>query len=241
MNILSTPHRREAEGVICENCILDTGGHAPLWPEHEMPYVKLTEALAAALDARERETGLHSKRVACHTMVLAKHFTDDAAILRQVYWGSLLHDIGKIGTPDAILLKQGPLNDEEWGIMRQHPETGWNILSGVSHLKLAAEIVLNHEERFDGKGYPKGISGEVIPIWARLFSVIDTLDAITSDRSYRKGVSFDIAKEEIQHASGTQFDPRAVEIFMDEETVLRQMVDLKCTEMPLQKELFNAR
>lgn len=241
MSVLSTPHRQDAEGVICENCILDTGGHTPFWTEHEMPYVKLTEALAAALDAREHETGLHSKRVACHTMVLAKHFTEDVATLRQVYWGSLLHDIGKIGTPDAILLKQGPLTEEEWTIMRQHPGTGWNILSGISHLKLAAEIVLNHEERFDGKGYPKGLSGDAIPLWARLFAVIDTLDAITSDRSYRKGVSFDNAKDEILSASGSQFDPLAVDVFMAEEPVLRRMVGFKCTESPMQDELFTAR
>ncbi len=215
---------------MCENCVLDTSQHAPAWLAGEMPYVKLTEALAAALDARERETGLHSKRVACHTMVLARNFSDDKMTLRQVYWGSLLHDIGKIGTPDAILLKQGPLSPEEWTIMRQHPEIGRKILAGVPHLAQASEIVLCHEERFDGTGYPQGLAGEAIPLWARLFAVIDTLDAMTSDRSYRMGVSFETASEEIQRVAGSQFDPVAVEVFLKEQATLRSMVELKCTE-----------
>jgi HD-GYP domain-containing protein (c-di-GMP phosphodiesterase class II) len=195
-----------------------------------MPYVSLSEALAAALDAREHETGLHSKRVACHTMVLAKRFTDDAATLRQVYWGALLHDIGKIGVPDAILLKQGPLTPEEWARMREHPEIGRRILAEVPHLKLASEVVLCHEERFDGSGYPRGLAGEVIPLWARLFAVIDTLDAITSDRPYRKGHSFDAAAAEITRMAGSQFDPQAVQAFVAEEATLRRMVALKCIE-----------
>lgn len=178
--------------------------------------MSLVEALAAALDAREHETGLFSKRVACHTMVLARRFSDDEMTLRQVYWSALLHDIGKIGTPDAILLKHGSLTQEEWKIMWQHPETGQHILASVSHLALAAEVVLCHEERFDGSGYPRGLAGEAIPLWARLFAVIDTLDAITSDRPYRKGLSFDMAKAEILRMSGTQFDPQAVEAFSAE-------------------------
>jgi HD-GYP domain-containing protein (c-di-GMP phosphodiesterase class II) len=169
-------------------------------------------------------------------MVLARHFSDDAQTLRQVYWGSLLHDIGKIGTPDAILLKQAPLTQEEWTIMRQHPVVGRQILAGVPHLAQAAQIVLYHEERFDGTGYPQGIAGEAIPLWARLFAVIDTLDAITSDRSYRKGLSFDAAKEEIQRVSGSQLDPVAVEVFLQEEPTLRRMVELKCTKLHQQDE-----
>jgi HD-GYP domain-containing protein (c-di-GMP phosphodiesterase class II) len=229
-------HLHDEEGVLCENCVLDTARHAPDWAAEEIAYVKLAEALAAALDAREHETGLHSKRVACHTMVLARHFSDDAQTLRQVYWGSLLHDVGKIGTPDAILLKQAPLTPEEWTIMRQHPVVGRQILAGVPHLAQAAQIVLYHEERFDGTGYPQGIAGEAIPLWARLFAVIDTLDAITSDRSYRKGLSFDAAKEEIQRVSGSQFDPVAVEVFLQEEPTLRRMVELKCTTVHQQDE-----
>lgn len=224
------PHLHKIEGHVCENCFLGATGHAPLWTVDEMPYVSLSEALAAALDAREHETGLHSKRVASHTMVLAKRFSEDAAMLRQVYWGALLHDIGKIGVPDAILLKHGPLNDAEWDSMRQHPEIGRRILAEVPHLKQASEIVFCHEERFDGSGYPRRLKGDDIPLWARLFAIIDTLDAITSDRPYRKGLGFDVAAAEIQRMSGSQFDPLAVEAFLAEENALRQMVAIKCID-----------
>ncbi|MFZ2525241.1 MAG: HD-GYP domain-containing protein [Candidatus Ferrigenium altingense] len=186
------------------------------------------EALAEALDIREHETGDHSKRVACHTLVLARRFTSDADKLRQIYWGSLLHDIGKIGISDAILLKQGALNEDEWNAMRTHPEKGYRIVSQIPDMKEAAEIVLSHEERFDGSGYPRGLCGEKISLGARLFAVIDTLDAITSDRPYRKANTFEQARDEIIRMSGTQFDPVAVQAFLAEEATLREMVDAKC-------------
>lgn len=214
------PHGWHAEGNVCESCFLDTIKHEPEWSAPEMPYVALTEALATALDAREHETGLHSKRVACHTLVLAKHFSDDAATVRQVYWGALLHDIGKIGISDAILLKEGPLTPDELDTMRQHPDIGRRILADVPHLAQAAEIVLCYEERFDGSGYPRGLKAE------------DTLDAMTSDRPYRKGLSFDNARAEILRMSGTQFEPAAVEAFLVEEPTLRKMVALKCADAP---------
>lgn len=188
------------------------------------------EALAEALDIREHETGMHSKRVACHTLVLARRFTADTDRLRQIYWGSLLHDIGKIGIPDAILLKQGALNEDEWLEMRTHPEKGHRIVAQIPGMKEAAEIVLSHEEHFDGTGYPRGLSGQQIPFGARLFALIDTLDAMTSDRSYRKALSFDQARAEIIKMSGTQFDPVAVQAFLAEETTLREMVTAKCMQ-----------
>lgn len=197
-------------------------------PDYTFLEEEFAEALAEALDARERETGHHSKRVACHTLVLARHFTKEPAKLRQVYWGALLHDIGKIGIPDAILLKHGALTDEEWRVMRLHPEIGHRILSKVPVLEPAAEIVLTHEERFDGSGYPRGIGGNTIPIWSRLFAVIDTLDAMTSDRPYRKALSFEEAKAEIVAKSGAQFDPAAVNAFLAEQATLRAMVGDKC-------------
>ncbi|MDO8292825.1 MAG: HD-GYP domain-containing protein [Gallionella sp.] len=186
------------------------------------------EALAEALDIREHETGDHSKRVACHTLVLARRFTSDADKLRQIYWGSLLHDIGKIGISDAILLKQGALNEDEWNAMRTHPEKGYRIVSQIPDMKEAAEIVLSHEEHFDGSGYPRGLRGEQISLGARLFAVIDTLDAITSDRPYRKANTFEQARDEIVRMSGTQFDPVAVQAFLAEKAMLREMVDAKC-------------
>lgn len=186
------------------------------------------EALAEALDIREHETGSHSKRVACHTLVLARRFTLDPNRLRQIYWGSLLHDIGKIGIPDAILLKEGRLSEEEWEEMRTHPEKGYRIVSQIANMQEAADIVLSHEERFDGSGYPRGLRGEQICLGARLFAVIDTLDAITSDRPYRKANTFEQARDEIVRMSGTQFDPIAVQAFLAEEKTLRDMVDAKC-------------
>lgn len=186
------------------------------------------EALAEALDIREHETGMHSKRVACHTLVLARRFIKDTERLRQIYWGALLHDIGKIGIPDAILLKQGTLNEDEWREMRTHPEKGYRIVAQIPGMEEAAGIVLSHEERFDGTGYPRGLSGQQIPLGARLFALIDTLDAMTSDRSYRKALSFDQARAEIVNMSGTQFDPEAMQAFLAEEITLRKMVAAKC-------------
>lgn len=216
-------------GPLCEACFL----HRHRAPHELMPVgeaaATLAEALAEALDLREHETGLHSRRVACHTLVLARRVKPDPAWLNQLYWGSLLHDVGKIGLPDAVLLKRGRLSDEEWREMRTHPDKGFGILSRVPGLAEAAEIVREHEERFDGSGYPRGLAGERISLGARLFAVIDTLDAMTSDRPYRRAVSFDAARAEIARMAGTQFDPIAVSVFLAEEEALRQMVALKCT------------
>lgn len=200
---------------------------ADIWERADAAFA---EALAEALDIREHETGDHSKRVACHTQVLARHVTADADRLRQIYWGALLHDIGKIGIPDAILLKQGALNEDEWHEMRTHPEKGYRIVAQIPGMEEAAEIVLSHEERFDGTGYPHGLKGDQISLGARLFALIDTLDAMTSDRSYRKALSFDQAYAEIVSMSGTQFDPVAVRAFLAEEVTLRKMVAAKCMQ-----------
>jgi len=219
----------EANGqALCEACFLRRHrAHEELVPASDAA-ATLAEALVEALDLREHETGLHSRRVACHTLVLARRVRPDRAWLRQVYWGALLHDIGKIGLADAILLKQGGLSDGEWGEMRMHPENGFRILSRVPGLGEAAQMVYSHEERFDGSGYPRGLAGERIPLGARLFALIDTLDAMTSDRPYRRAASFDDARTEIARMRGTQFDPLAVEAFLAEEATLRQMVALKC-------------
>jgi HD-GYP domain-containing protein (c-di-GMP phosphodiesterase class II) len=226
----AAPFARDGDEYCCERCYLAERKRHALAGGSEDLQAELAEALAAALDAREHETGLHSKRVACHTLVLARRFTADRERLRQVYWGALLHDIGKVGIPDAVLLKDGPLSAEEWRVMRTHPEIGHRILSSVPFMAEAGELVLAHEERFDGSGYPRGLAGESIPLWARLFAVIDTLDAVTSERPYRKARSFDEAKHEIVRAAGSQFDPLAVEAFVAEEATLRSMVAVKCGE-----------
>lgn len=219
---------REEDGSYhCEACVLKRDEYRL---DGTDAYLKFSEALTEALDAREHETGLHSKRVAAHTLVLARRFTGDLSVLHQVYWGALLHDLGKIGIPDAILLKHGSLTRGEWEVMRTHPVIGHRILASLPFLTTAAEIVLHHEERFDGTGYPDGLRGEQISFWARLFAVIDTLDAIISDRPYRKGMPFEAAQAEIQRMSGTQFDPRAVGAFMAEHEVLRNMSRLRYGE-----------
>ena len=226
--ISGPPFSRMHDGYCCEGCLLAERKQRSLAAALDEAQFGLAEALAAAIDARERETGLHSKRVACHTLVLAKHFTDDPQRLHQVYWGALLHDIGKIGIPDSVLLKRGSLSVAEWEIMRRHPQIGHRIVASAQFMEEAAEIVLSHEERFDGTGYPRGLAGSAIPLWARLFAVIDTLDAITSDRPYRRGASFDVARAELLRVSGKQLDPLAFEVFVAEEATLREMVDIKC-------------
>lgn len=171
-------------------------------------------ALVSALDAREHSTQLHSLRVRAYAVRLAKALGVTGQELETVAEGALLHDIGKIGVPDRILMKEGPLDEIEWQNMREHPETGRNILAPVPILAAAAQVVHAHHEKFDGSGYPRGLAGEQIPIEARIFAVVDALDALTSDRPYRKGGDFTTATELIQEDSGTHFDPKVVEALM---------------------------
>jgi putative nucleotidyltransferase with HDIG domain len=128
--------------------------------------------------------------------------------------GALLHDIGKIGVPDHILLKEGPLSSDEWRKMREHVQVGWALLQKVDYLRIASNIVLHHHERWDGKGYPGGISGDRIVIGARVFQVVDAYDAMTTDRPYRLRVSHDQACQRLAEVSGTQFDPAVVSAFL---------------------------
>lgn len=222
---MSRQFHKKNGNLICEHCLLESRKLlAGLVDIH--PYEEFAESLAATLDLREKETGLHSKRVASHTLILARHHYSDTATLREIYWGSLLHDVGKIGVPDAILLKPGRLSDDEWAIMRLHPAHGCNLLEKIPFFSLAGKIVLCHEERYDGSGYPGGLKGDAIPLPARLFAIIDTLDAMTFDRPYRKALPFDTAKAEILRMSGSQFDPFAVETFLKEEEMLREMTAL---------------
>jgi putative nucleotidyltransferase with HDIG domain len=176
-------------------------------------YSSTLAALVHALDAREHETSDHSQRVVRYTVAIARQTGMAEPELEDIARGALLHDIGKIGVPDSILLKPGPLTAAEWIEMRKHPEVGYRILESIAFLRPAAEIVLAHQERWDGRGYPRGLSGEAIPLGARIFTIADTLDAITSDRPYRSAVSFAEARAEITRCAGTQFDPRCAEAF----------------------------
>jgi putative nucleotidyltransferase with HDIG domain len=177
-------------------------------------YNSTLSALVKALDAREKEVGSHSERVMNYTTLMARKLGIEGNELEQMAKGALLHDIGKIGISDNILLKPGKLNDDEWVEMRKHPQIGYAILSGIGFLKGPAEIILTHHERFDGAGYPKRLKGENIPLGARIFSVVDTLDAMTSDRPYRQALPFTAVTDEVRKFSGIQFDPAIVELFL---------------------------
>ena len=190
--------------------------------EVEAAYSSTLYALVAALDAREHETSDHSRRVVRYTLAIAERMGVPAAELPDIARGALLHDIGKIGVPDAILLKPGKLLPAEWDEMRKHPQTGHTILQSIPFLQVPAEIVLAHQERWDGKGYPRGLLGEKIPLGARVFAIADTLDAITSNRPYRQGQSLERAREEIARWAGIQFDPRCAEAFLSLDPALLQ-------------------
>src|SRR5438132_2012229 len=177
-------------------------------------YSNTLVALVNALDAREHESSDQSQRVVRYTLAIARRMGIAGDDLDQIGRGALLHDIGKIGVPDSILLKAGPLTPAEWIEMRKHPEIGHQILQSIGFLNLAAEIVLSHQERWDGGGYPRRLKGSDIALGARIFALADTLDAMTSDRPYRRGVSYDEARAEIARCSGTQFDPACVEAFL---------------------------
>lgn len=178
-------------------------------------YRGLLETLLAAIDQRDRETEGHSERVAAYTMLIAERMQLELPELIHIERGALLHDIGKIGIPDRILHKAGPLTDDEWVVMKRHPEIGYDICRRIEALSEASSIVLHHHERFDGRGYPWGIAGDEIPLGARIFAIVDTFDAITSDRPYRMAQPTEVAFEEITRCSGTQFDPEVVQVFRD--------------------------
>jgi len=195
----------------------------------ERSYDVTLEALGDALDLKDAETEGHSKRVTAYTIALARAIGLSADQIRVIARGAFLHDIGKMAIPDAILRKPGALSTEEVGIMREHCYRGYQMLKKIPFLAEAAEIVYSHQERYDGTGYPRGLKGDEIPLGSRLFSVADTLDAITSDRPYRPAQSIAAAREEIQRWSGRQFDPEVVKTFLGMPdniwTDLRQEID----------------
>ncbi len=195
-------------------------------------------ALVTALDAREHETSDHSLRVVQYTVAIAERLSISGKDLEEIGRGALLHDIGKIGVPDAVLLKPGKLTPDEWIEMRKHPDIGFQMIQAIPFLDTPAEIVRSHQERFDGGGYPRNLRKEEIHIGARIFAVADTLDAMTSDRPYRRGTSFANAISEIDRCKGTQFDPEVVKAFLaiGEEGLVKlknDMVEQKRRGMPM--------
>ena len=180
----------------------------------ERSYDITLEALGDALDLKDAETEGHSRRVTAFTIAIARHMGLSADQIRVIARGAFLHDIGKMAIPDAILRKPGKLDPDEVAIMKEHCYRGFQLLRRIPFLGEASDIVYSHQERFDGTGYPRGLKGEEIPLGARIFSVADTLDAITSDRPYRPAQSVKAAKEEIERWSGRQFDPDVVRAFL---------------------------
>ncbi len=180
----------------------------------ELTYDETLEALGAALDLRDTETAGHSQRVTRYCLELAQRCGCTADQMKQIRRGAYLHDIGKIGIPDSILLKEGKLSPEETTVMQTHVRIGYDVVCRVAFLAGAAEIVLTHQERWDGTGYPQGLAGPEIPVGARIFSIADTLDAMTSDRPYRRALALSAAREEIRREAGRQFDLEIVRVFL---------------------------
>jgi HD-GYP domain-containing protein (c-di-GMP phosphodiesterase class II) len=174
-------------------------------------YMATVRALANAVEARDAYTGHHAERVAAYGLELARASGLEIADDPQTEFGFLLHDVGKVAVPDAILFKPAPLTDEERVLMERHPVIGWEILRDIDFLGDAKLVVRHHHERWDGRGYPDSLAGEDIPPAARVFAVADTLDALTTDRPYRPAGSFAEAREIIRAGSGRQFCPSSVE------------------------------
>ena len=188
--------------------------NAQLVADLQNSYDLTLDALSAALDLRDRETEGHSRRVVEYTTRLAEQIGLDKESIKSIRRGALIHDIGKIGVPDAVLHKPGSLDAEERNIINRHPQAGYNMLAGIPYLREEIRIVICHQEKWDGTGYPYGLSGEDIPIGARLFAIADTFDALTSDRPYRKGRSYEDTRKIIEEETGRQFDPQAVAAFL---------------------------
>ncbi|MEA2498030.1 MAG: hypothetical protein QOH26_435 [Actinomycetota bacterium] len=183
--------------------------------EKRMRDLATIETLASAVELRDLCTGEHLRRVTKLAIDCLDRIDSALAKNEEVSFGFMLHDVGKIGTPDAILQKPGPLDDREWVVMRQHPEMGVKIVEPIGFSRTATDIILGHHERWDGNGYPHHLQGEEIPLTARTFAVADAYDAMTSDRPYRPAMDAGDALDAIKEVSGTMYDPDIVRVFID--------------------------
>jgi len=191
-------------------------------------YMLTVRALASAVEARDAYTGRHAERVAAYGLRLAAACGMHLADHPEIEFGFLLHDAGKVAVPDAILFKPGPLTSAERLIMQQHPVTGWEIVRDIEFLGTARDVIRHHHERWDGTGYPDGLSGDAIPLSARIFAVADTLDALTTNRPYRQASTIAQARVIIVQGGGTHFDPDVVDVFrsLPDEAIERIRLDI---------------
>lgn len=209
-DVSQVPREREQLAVYAREMLESYGRELHTIADLEESYRNTVEALAVAVESKDSTTGGHIRRVSRLGSLLAARHLGEAAQDPQLEFGFLLHDVGKLAVPDAVLCKPGALSADEWSLMRRHPVEGARILSAIPFLHGASDIVLRHHERWDGAGYPDGLAGEEIPIGARLFAIADTIDAMTSDRPYRSGLPLAAAVDEVVRLSGTQFDPACV-------------------------------
>jgi HD-GYP domain-containing protein (c-di-GMP phosphodiesterase class II) len=191
----------------------------------EDTYLATMTSLAQVVEAKDETTRGHLDRTTKYGVALAERIDPELAARPELAHGFFLHDIGKVGIPEHILCKAGPLDDDEWGVMRSHPMIGASIVEPIRFLSGAVEVIRHHHERIDGRGYPEGLKGDQIPLAARIFSVADSFDAMTTDRPYRDALAVDRALTEIRGGAGTQFDPEVVEEFLilmeDDDLVLQ--------------------
>lgn len=178
-------------------------------------YLATMKSLAQVIEAKDRTTRGHLERTQAHGVALARRIAPSLVDASPTLgYGFFLHDIGKVGVPEHILCKEGPLDEDEWAVMRTHPVMGAQIVAPIPFLSSAVELIRHHHERFDGSGYPDGLRGEQIPLAARVFAVVDSYDAMTSDRPYRGSMEVERALEEIREGAGSQFDPEVVRVFV---------------------------
>lgn len=182
--------------------------------ENDRVYFETIKSLAKTIDAKDQYTGGHCDRVTEYSLFIGQQMQFSQEELSSLTYGAMLHDIGKIGVPESIITKEGRLTDEEYEAMKTHPEKGYDILKDINFLKDARLGVLHHHERYDGKGYPHGLAGENIDLKARIISIADAFDAMTSNRSYRNALSIEAAKDQLIINKGRQFDPQMVDILV---------------------------
>ena len=222
--------RREYHDLLERRVVEATRDLASAYRQLQETYHSTLEALGSALDTRDVGTEAHSRRVHGYALATAHEHGVPEPDLPDLAHGVLLHDIGKIGIPDAILLKPGPLTPEEWKVMRRHPDIGKALIERIPFLRGAVPVVWSHHEKWDGSGYPRGLQGEEIPLGARIFMVVDAFDAMTFDRPYSKAKPFDVAKAEIKRCAGAHFDPAVVRSFFQVPDALLDEIRRKSVE-----------